>query len=643
MPKVSIIIPVYNAERFLEKCLDSIENQTFKDIEIICVNDGSKDNSLKILKEYQKKDTRIVIIDKENAGVSAARNDGIRKSKGEYVTFADADDWLELDAIENMYNAIVEKNADVVRTNYYINETYDKVSGKGTLCGLENKIITTSQEDFIELVSNKFLNGNLLCYVWCLLVKRSVLNKTPLFQEGIPYMEDTIFYNELMNVVDKIYFFDKPTYHYYNNVSSCTKSKEFYVRNIYSWARAYEKIVEVIEKDKFKNEGRVEISTNTLGLKIMERFFFMFLSEKNSDEYWLNLISEIMKDQTIYKIVSKTNIKYLPIHLALPFKMIVKGKYKSLIRFYKIRRWLRNIKSKIKEVILKLKIFIAQLLYYIAYFFVRTKKYNILSDRETIDKIVEEGFSVARFGDGEFKWMLEIKQISFQKNDERLTRRLKEIITDDSKNVNILIGIPIAINTLKGYTWFAKKYWTKFFVDELKNITPFLNRDIYCNTNITRPYMDYRDKNPKKIKIKFENLKRIWDKRDVVIIEGEKTMLGVGNDLFDNCKSIQRIICPATNAFDKYDEIYKQALKLEKEKLILISLGPTATVLAYDLAKNGYQAIDTGHIDIEYMWFKNNSKKKESVKGKWVNEAKNNELIDLKDEKYEREIISRVI
>ena len=98
-------------------------------------------------------------------------------------------------------------------------------------------------------------------------------------------------------------------------------------------------------------------------------------------------------------------------------------------------------------------------------------------------------------------------------------------------------------------------------------------------------------------------LKRIWDERDCVFIEGEHTCMGVGNDLFENCKSIQRILGPAENAVDKYDEIMSEAIKQSKDKLFLLALGPTATALAYDLYKQGYQAVDIGHIDLIYEAF----------------------------------------
>ena len=113
-------------------------------------------------------------------------------------------------------------------------------------------------------------------------------------------------------------------------------------------------------------------------------------------------------------------------------------------------------------------------------------------------------------------------------------------------------------------------------------------------------------------------MKRIWDNENVVFVEGVYSRLGVGNDLFNNAKSIKRIICPATNAFEVYDEIIGEVKKQTKDKLVMIALGMTATCLAYDLYKLGYWAIDIGHVDVEYEWWKMGAKKKVPIKGKFV-------------------------
>ncbi len=119
MPKVSVIIPVYNTEKYLRKCLDSVCNQTLSDIEIICVNDCSTDNSFEILKEYASKDDRIKLIDfKENKGAAVARNTGIDEAKGEYIGFVDSDDFIDLDFYEKLYKEAINKNADIVKGAY---------------------------------------------------------------------------------------------------------------------------------------------------------------------------------------------------------------------------------------------------------------------------------------------------------------------------------------------------------------------------------------------------------------------------------------------------------------------------------------------------------------------------------------------
>ena len=141
---------------------------------------------------------------------------------------------------------------------------------------------------------------------------------------------------------------------------------------------------------------------------------------------------------------------------------------------------------------------------------------------------------------------------------------------------------------------------------------------------------------------KVQNQKRIWEGRDCVFVEGDKTRMGVGNDLFDNAKSIQRILCPSESAFDNYDAILEACKKLPKDKTILIALGPTASVLAYDLAKAGYHAIDIGHADLAYEWFlRSGSSKKAAVHYKYNNEYPEGYIVeDIHDEKYESEIIA---
>ena len=120
MAKVSIIVPVYNVEKYLRKCLDSLINQTLKDIEIICINDGSTDKSLEILEEYKNRDSRIILLNQENSGQSIARNNGIKKATGEYIGFVDPDDWVENNMIKCLIDEIKSEKVDLVTSGCVI-------------------------------------------------------------------------------------------------------------------------------------------------------------------------------------------------------------------------------------------------------------------------------------------------------------------------------------------------------------------------------------------------------------------------------------------------------------------------------------------------------------------------------------------
>lgn len=285
---------------------------------------------------------------------------------------------------------------------------------------------------------------------------------------------------------------------------------------------------------------------------------------------------------------------------------------------------------------------IKERIYCIMYFFTKKMGFNpnIPSIIETIDYIIENKVSVSRFGDGEFRWMLGLKQNSFQEDSDEMKKRLCEIVkSNENGHINCL---PNIFNSLDEYNDSAKMFWKTNLGKFRFRYQRLLDKDIkYYNLNITRPYMDYLDKsNSETI---FSSLKRIWENKNIVIIEGKYSRLGVGNDLFDNTLSIERIICPYKNAYNIYDKILSKTIDFvkDKNKLILISLGPTATILAYDLYKNGYQAIDIGHVDIEYMWFLNGANDKIPVQNKYVNEAadKNGTIVgECLDSKYLNEI-----
>lgn len=268
---------------------------------------------------------------------------------------------------------------------------------------------------------------------------------------------------------------------------------------------------------------------------------------------------------------------------------------------------------------------------------------RVLSVHETIDEIVQNNLSIARFGEGEISWMLPNyeSRTRFQQSDDKLAKRLREVINMDTPKFKV--ALPVPFSTLKGQNVQSKAWWMKWLVDEggvgLKYLS---NSDhVFLNAMISRFWID--EQNVENAEKSISLLKRIWVDREVIMIEGKQTRFGVGNDFLGDTKMVKRVLIPSENAFDKYDEILKLTCKTAENlinPLVLMAAGPTATILAWDLAQAGIQAVDIGHADIEYEWYLKRSKDKISIVGKYVNESTDGQNpIDVYDERYENEIM----
>lgn len=246
---------------------------------------------------------------------------------------------------------------------------------------------------------------------------------------------------------------------------------------------------------------------------------------------------------------------------------------------------------------------------------------NVMSADATVAEIAGKGLSVARFGDGEFRLIKGgAGAIGFQSDDPMLSARLKEILRAESSPEKLLIAIPNVFNSLSCYKPDAADFWRDILSRERFEICSQLNHNyIYGDSLFTRCYIDHRDNST--AESRFNALKKIWAKRDVIIIEGNLTRFGIGNNLLAGARSIRRILCPAIGAFSAYDAILATAKAEDPSSLYLVALGPTATVLSYDLCKTGRQTIDIGHLDIEYEWFTRGVVRKTGIKNKAVNEV----------------------
>lgn len=193
MPKISVIIPVYNTEKYISKCLDSVINQTLNDIEIICVNDGSTDNSYKILLDYAKKYSNILVINQKNKKQGAARNTALKVSKGKYIVFLDSDDYLDVKTLEILYSQAIKSNLDMLSfagTNFYDNTKkllYNKYYQFSYLPKNFN-IKCFSYKDCSSFITNMAVSACLTCY------KRDFIKKNDIYFPENLYFEDNVFF-----------------------------------------------------------------------------------------------------------------------------------------------------------------------------------------------------------------------------------------------------------------------------------------------------------------------------------------------------------------------------------------------------------------------------------------------------------------
>ena len=332
-PLVTVIIPAYNAKKYLKECLDSVLRQTYSNLQILLINDGSTDTTLSIFKEYKMKDTRIEILTQNNGGVSSSRNLGVTNAKGEYVTFVDSDDWLEYDAIENMVNVIVSEDSDCVRTNYYSNNKITKTH------------LTPGQyhrSDMLKLLQ-VFLSGKEQCYTWLLMIKIEKIAKIMPFNEDVHFLEDKIFYTVMLTNLDSISISEVGTYHYRMNANSATKSALNYYKNIDYTVKAYLSILSIL---KFNNLN-LEDAARYSHAHIINGY--LYLNYKNyGPETLLKDISALTSNNDFLSIISDLPLRYINVkylYTKIICDSIVNKNNRILLATYKARSFFVKITS----------------------------------------------------------------------------------------------------------------------------------------------------------------------------------------------------------------------------------------------------------------------------------------------------------
>lgn len=311
---VSIIIPVYNTEQFLQKCLQSVVNQTYKNIEIIIINDGSSDNSHLIIEEFSVTDNRIKVVNQTNKGISGARNRAVKEASGDYIMFVDSDDWINENMIEILVKTMLRGQTNMVVSNYY-SEFRENAVEKRII--LKERIITDKERNtFIsrligpkdnELKNPHFVDG--FSTVWGKIYKKDIIQTNQISFIDLSIIgsnEDLLFNLEYLKHCNEIILLPDSLYHYRkNDMSYTTKYRE----NLYlKWNNLFEqisKITGLYQNSTFLNN---RIALSIIGLGINE-----FHNPKGKVDI-IKFYQKLFKTEPYQTSLSQLSIRYMPIH-----------------------------------------------------------------------------------------------------------------------------------------------------------------------------------------------------------------------------------------------------------------------------------------------------------------------------------------
>lgn len=330
--KVTIIVPIYNVEKYLDKCVESIVNQTYKNLEIILVDDGSPDQSPAKCDEWEKKDSRIKVIHKKNGGLSSARNAGLDIFSGDFIFFVDSDDWLEFDAVDSMLTFSIDNDADIVAGTFY----FEKAAGTNEILKSDRKIYENE-----EIVLNLLLD-NIRPEV-CSKLYRSDLIKSYRFNENIKYAEDLPFNFYLMLNAKKLVSTGVPCYHYrLNSENSITASYMTNARAT-SWKMFDDIIKRCQENDNLKKAAVYRFTVYTFA--VLSRV----IAVKEYRKKYFNIIADILiahkeeilknpyvstKHKTAEKIISLNKNIFKLISFALPIGTKIINALKKIAAYF---------------------------------------------------------------------------------------------------------------------------------------------------------------------------------------------------------------------------------------------------------------------------------------------------------------------
>lgn len=327
MALVSIVIPVYNSELYLEKCLKSVINQSLRDIEIIIINDGSTDNSKNIIERYAKIDERIVFIDKENGGQSSARNSGLLKATGEYISFIDSDDYVDENMIKNMYELCKDNECDVAICDYNMIFEDEVNSNKENVFKLSNEIINIDNISGFKYIQNymrTYKHGNEVCtrmYRNDLLKSKNILfDKNS--KDGIPEIGEDMFFNFKVSLYAKKVISCKEAYYNYfvHKGSAMTSYKPNLLTRM---VNLLEKFYHYLNEEGIESKNNIDLFIKDMFVSILKEEYIRYRRESRTKEF----TKELNQLKNTNFIINQKKIKCSKLRDNLIYKLIIKRKY----------------------------------------------------------------------------------------------------------------------------------------------------------------------------------------------------------------------------------------------------------------------------------------------------------------------------
>lgn len=337
MYKVNIIVPIYNGEKYLNRCIDSLLNQSYKNNEYIFVNDGSTDNTLNILNKYAEKDKRIIIIDKENTGVSDSRNKGIEKATGDYICFCDCDDMYEENYIETMLNLAINENVDVVKCNFRVINKEGQVIDYGKNYFTDEKL---NHEKIINNIIPCCLCGEIPCFTDLLMIKKDAL--TVRFPTDIAMMEDAVFYINLLCKINNMFITDETLYTIMFNEGGATNNVKNYKRNINNVVLVNKYIKNILKKNELMISENV-LKLNINHLNSIADFIFRYYLYDNKDSI---KFCKGIRTKELLDIFNETDLSLMSLSRRILLKLIQNKHYILLRIYFGLRKFIFKMKRR---------------------------------------------------------------------------------------------------------------------------------------------------------------------------------------------------------------------------------------------------------------------------------------------------------